>query len=50
MSGSELIASDEDVVEAPRQAGLTGHRITRSIDADQPSRRARHSPRPERRE
>jgi hypothetical protein len=32
-------ASDEDVAEAARQAGLTGNRITRSIDADQPSRR-----------
>jgi hypothetical protein len=29
----------EDVAEAARQAGLTGNRITRSIDADQPSRR-----------
>lgn len=34
-------ASGEDVAEAARQAGLTGHRITRSIDADQPSRRVR---------
>jgi acid phosphatase class B len=32
-------ASGEDVAEAARQAGLTGNRITRSIDADQPSRR-----------
>jgi len=32
-------ASDEDVAEAARRAGLTGDRITRSIDADQPSRR-----------
>jgi len=33
--------SGEDVAEAARQAGLTGHRITRSIDADQTSRRER---------
>lgn len=33
-------ASGEDVAEAARQAGLTGDRITRSIDADQTSRRA----------
>jgi hypothetical protein len=33
-------ASGEDVAEAARQAGLTGDRITRSIDAVQPSRRA----------
>jgi hypothetical protein len=32
-------ASGEDVAEAARQAGLTGDRITRSIDVDQPSRR-----------
>ena len=32
-------ASGEDVAEAARRAGLTGNRITRSIDADQPSRR-----------
>jgi hypothetical protein len=32
-------ASGEDVAEAARQAGLTGDRITHSIDADQPSRR-----------
>jgi hypothetical protein len=32
-------ASREDVAEAARQAGLTGNRITRSIDTDQPSRR-----------
>jgi 2-hydroxychromene-2-carboxylate isomerase len=32
-------ASGEDVAEAAQQAGLTGNRITRSIDADQPSRR-----------
>ena len=32
-------ASGEDVAEAARQAGLTGDRITRSIDADQHSRR-----------
>jgi hypothetical protein len=32
-------ASSEDVAEAARQAGLSGDRITRSIDADQPSRR-----------
>lgn len=32
-------ASGEDVAEAARQAGLTGNRITRSIDTDQPSRR-----------
>jgi alkanesulfonate monooxygenase SsuD/methylene tetrahydromethanopterin reductase-like flavin-dependent oxidoreductase (luciferase family) len=34
-------ASGEDVAEAAGQAGLTGHRITRSIDADQTSRCAR---------
>jgi hypothetical protein len=34
-------ASGEDVAEAARRAGLTGHRITRSIDADQTSRSAR---------
>jgi hypothetical protein len=33
-------ASPEDVAEAARQAGLTGERITRSIDAERPSRRA----------
>jgi hypothetical protein len=33
-------ASREDVAEAARRAGLTSDRITRSIDADQPSRRA----------
>lgn len=33
-------ASADDVVEAARQAGLTGNRITRSIHADQPPRRA----------
>ncbi len=32
-------ASGEDVAEAARQAGLTGNRLTRSIDTDQPSRR-----------
>jgi hypothetical protein len=32
-------ASRKDVAEAARQAGLTGDRITSSIDADQPSRR-----------
>jgi hypothetical protein len=32
-------ASGEDVAEAARQAGLTGDRITRSIDADETSRR-----------
>ena len=32
-------ASGEDVAEAAQQAGLTGNRITSSIDADQPSRR-----------
>jgi hypothetical protein len=32
-------ASGEDVAEAARRAGLTGNRITHSIDADQPSRR-----------
>ena len=31
-------ASREHVAKAARQAGLTGGRITRSIDADQPSR------------
>jgi hypothetical protein len=31
-------ASRKDVAEAARQAGLTGDRITSSIDADQPSR------------
>jgi hypothetical protein len=31
-------ASSEDVAEAARQAGLTGERITPSIDAEQPSR------------
>jgi hypothetical protein len=30
--------SREHVAKAARQAGLTGGRITRSIDADQPSR------------
>jgi hypothetical protein len=34
-------AAREDVAEAARQAGLTGDRITRSIDADQPSGRVR---------
>jgi hypothetical protein len=29
-------ASGEDVAEAARRAGLTGERITRSIDADNP--------------
>jgi hypothetical protein len=33
-------ASREDVAEAARQAGLTGDRITRSVDAKQPSRPA----------
>jgi hypothetical protein len=33
-------ASRDDVAEATRQAGLPGDRITRSIDAHQPSRRA----------
>ena len=32
-------ASGEHVAEAAQQAGLTGNRITHSIDADQPSRR-----------
>ena len=32
-------ASAEDVAEAARQGGLSGDRITRSIDTDQPSRR-----------
>jgi hypothetical protein len=32
--------SAEDVAEAAQQAGLTGDRITRSIDTDPPSRRA----------
>ena len=32
-------ASREDVAEAARHAGLTGDRITSSIDADQPSGR-----------
>jgi hypothetical protein len=32
-------ASGDDVAEAAQQAGLTGSRITRSIDAHQPSRR-----------
>ncbi len=32
-------ASGADVAEAARQAGLTGDRITRSIDADETSRR-----------
>ena len=32
-------ASAEDVAEVARRAGLTSDRITRSIDADQPSRR-----------
>lgn len=32
-------ASREDVAEVARRAGLTGDRITRSIDADRPSRR-----------
>jgi hypothetical protein len=36
-------ASGEDVAEAARQAGLIGNRITRSIDADQPSRRVHDS-------
>jgi hypothetical protein len=36
-------SSGEDVAEAARQAGLAGHRITRSIDADQPSQRGRDS-------
>jgi hypothetical protein len=31
-------ASREDVADAARQAGLTGERITPSIDAEQPSR------------
>jgi hypothetical protein len=34
-------ASGEDVADAARQAGLTGDRITRSIDSNQPSRRVR---------
>jgi hypothetical protein len=34
-------ASGEDVAEAARRAGLTGERVTRSIHADQPSRRVR---------
>jgi hypothetical protein len=33
-------ASGEDVAQAALQAGLAGDRITRSIDAHQPSRRA----------
>lgn len=32
-------ASSADVAEVARQAGLPGERITRSIDADEPSRR-----------
>jgi 2-hydroxychromene-2-carboxylate isomerase len=32
-------ASADDVAEAARQAGLSGDRITRSIDTDQSSRR-----------
>jgi hypothetical protein len=35
-------ASRQDVAEAAQQAGLTGDRITRSIDAEQPSRPARN--------
>ena len=35
--------SSEDVVAAAQQAGLTGDRITRSIDADRPPWRARDS-------
>ena len=34
-------ASVEAVAEAARQAGLTGDRITRAIQGDQPLRRAR---------
>jgi uncharacterized protein DUF4242 len=33
-------ASAEDVAEVARQAGLTGNRITRAIDAEQPVRGA----------
>jgi hypothetical protein len=33
-------ASAEDVAEAAKQAGLSSDRIIRSIDTDQPSRRA----------
>jgi hypothetical protein len=34
-------ASGADVAAAARRAGLTGDRVTRSIDSNQPSRRVR---------